>query len=105
MVLSPHIEENRLHIRAARDGLDHRLALPPGQLGSNSRRKLSGILFREILKKDDRQVRRLRLWGTGVLLDPVRHFGLMRLRPISNVLSMRWIGTHPRLRELIMVVR
>src|ERR1700730_5401301 len=104
MVLPPHIEEDRLYIRAARQGLDHGLALPTGQLLGNSRWKLAGILLGEIFEECERQIRRLWLWRGGILLDPIRHFGFMALGPLRNVRGMRRGSAHPRLRELIMVI-
>src|ERR1700674_4225148 len=78
------------------------MALPTRQLLGNIRWKLAGILLGEIFEERDGQIRRLRLWRGGILLDPSRHFGLMALGPVRNVRGVRRVRAHPRLRKLIM---
>ena len=38
------------------------------------------------------------------MLDPIRYFRLMRLGPITDVLSMSRISAYPRLSKFVMIV-
>src|SRR5580658_5393651 len=104
MVLSPHIEENGLHIRSGGDRLDIGLRFAIRQLLGHRRWELAGVVFREILEVQDGEVRGLWLRRARILFYPVVDDALMTLGPVSYSLGVRRISAHPSLRQLVVII-
>jgi hypothetical protein len=105
VLLPPHIEEVGLDIGAFLDWLNHRLGFSVSGLMLHSGRELPGVLLRETLEEDHREIGRLRLRRTWIVLNELLYFFCVSLAPVLHVLAVRRIGIDPGCRDGVVSIR
>src|SRR5208337_549928 len=75
MILSPHIKEDRLNVRAVLERFNGRLNPAISSFASNGGGKLPLVLLGKALEENDRKIISLWLRGAGVILNPLGYQG------------------------------
>ena len=86
MLLQPHVEEDRLDVRAFLDRLDLLLRLPVRRLVLDGTGERAGVrLWSSSVKNGTARSSGFGSGVSGIVLDPLGHFRGMRLLPVGHV--------------------